>query len=288
MRMLDIGCGTGTYAIELADMYPSALVEATDLSPIQPTYGPANVNFIIDDAEQEDWAIPHSYYDYIHTRFMLGSFRSYKDVVKRAYIYCKEGGYMESQEVDMRPHCSDGTMSNNWKMKEWCELLIQASGMAGRSLDVGRHLKQWYVEAGFVDVQERIFRAPIGPWEEEPGRRDLGHWWVENWKLGLQGFSLALLTRGMDWSPEQVEVFLVSVRKSFEDPTVHAYHNVHVVTGRKPTKEETIRMAQTGQKRHFDELRNPGPSTQRRSSMLPSDRDVNGHLIRKSDEDLRR
>lgn len=56
--MLDIGCGTGTFAIELADLCPSALIEATDLSPMQPSYGPAKVNFIIDDPEQEDWAVP--------------------------------------------------------------------------------------------------------------------------------------------------------------------------------------------------------------------------------------
>lgn len=278
LRMLDIGCGTGTFAIELADLYPSALIEATDLSPIQPTFGPSNTNFIIDDAEQADWAVPHSYYDYIHTRFMLGSFKSYADVIKRSLIYCKEGAYMESQEVDMLPYCWDGTMRDDWKMKEWCELLIEASERAGRSLEVAKHLKRWYEEAGFVDVQERVFRAPIGRWEEEPHRKDLGHWWVENWKLGLQGFSLALLTRGMSWSPEQVEVFLVGVRKSFEDPNVHAYHNVHVVTGRKPTKEEMLSMGRTGQKHGFDEPRSPGPSQKRRSPKLPRNRDENGQL----------
>lgn len=65
---------------------------------------------------------------------------------------------------------------------------------------------------------------------------------MENWNLKLQGFGLALLTRGMDWSHDEVEVFLVRVRKSFEDTSVHAYHNVHVVTERKATKEETLRM----------------------------------------------
>lgn len=274
LRMLDIGCGTGTFAIELADLYPSALIEATDLSPIQPSYGPANVNFIIDDAEQEDWAVPTGYYDYIHTRFMLGSFKSYKDVIQRSFTYCKEGGWMESQEVDMQPYCSDGSMPQGWKMKEWCELLIHASKVAARSLEVAKHLRQWYEEAGFVDITERVFRAPIGGWETDPRRKDLGHWWVENWKLGLQGFSLALLTRDMDWSPVEVEVFLVGVRKSLEDASVHAYHNVHVVTGRKPTKEETLRMGRTGQKHSF-EPGSPEPSQKRRSPMIPKRIDEN-------------
>ena len=36
-RILDLGTGTGIWAIEMADMYPSAAVVGTDLSPVQPT-----------------------------------------------------------------------------------------------------------------------------------------------------------------------------------------------------------------------------------------------------------
>lgn len=35
--MLDLGTGTGIWAIDFADEYPSANVIGTDLSPIQPT-----------------------------------------------------------------------------------------------------------------------------------------------------------------------------------------------------------------------------------------------------------
>lgn len=35
-RVLDIGCGTGKWAIDFADMHPEADVVATDLSVIQP------------------------------------------------------------------------------------------------------------------------------------------------------------------------------------------------------------------------------------------------------------
>jgi 2-polyprenyl-3-methyl-5-hydroxy-6-metoxy-1,4-benzoquinol methylase len=41
-RILDIGTGTGIWAIDMADQYPMAEVIGTDLSPIQPDWVPAN------------------------------------------------------------------------------------------------------------------------------------------------------------------------------------------------------------------------------------------------------
>ena len=37
-KILDIGTGTGLWAIEMADRYPDAMVVGTDLSPTQPTW----------------------------------------------------------------------------------------------------------------------------------------------------------------------------------------------------------------------------------------------------------
>lgn len=36
-KFLDIGTGTGIWAIDFADEYPSATVIGTDISPIQPS-----------------------------------------------------------------------------------------------------------------------------------------------------------------------------------------------------------------------------------------------------------
>lgn len=37
-RILDVGTGTGIWAIEMADRYPSAEIIGTDLSPTQPSW----------------------------------------------------------------------------------------------------------------------------------------------------------------------------------------------------------------------------------------------------------
>jgi tRNA1(Val) A37 N6-methylase TrmN6 len=42
-RVLDLGTGTGIWAIDFADKYPSAEVIGCDLSPIQPSWVPSVV-----------------------------------------------------------------------------------------------------------------------------------------------------------------------------------------------------------------------------------------------------
>ena len=51
-NVLDIGTGTGIWAVEFADLYPEAKVTGTDLSAVQPEFVPPNVSFEICDAEE--------------------------------------------------------------------------------------------------------------------------------------------------------------------------------------------------------------------------------------------
>lgn len=48
-------------------------------------------------------------------------------------------------------------------------------------------------------------------------------WTYENLGNGASGLSMALFTRALGWRPEEVEVFLVDVRKQMKDRSIHAY-----------------------------------------------------------------
>lgn len=55
------------YNSAVAELYPSAAVLGLDLSPIQPTWVPSNLRFVVDDVEEDEW-IHGSDCDYMHLR----------------------------------------------------------------------------------------------------------------------------------------------------------------------------------------------------------------------------
>jgi trans-aconitate methyltransferase len=84
-RVLDIGTGTGKWAIEFADEHPEASVIGVDISPIQPNMVPPNCEFQIDDADKQ-WTW-RSGFELIHGRMLHGCLRGPTNLFKQAFRY---------------------------------------------------------------------------------------------------------------------------------------------------------------------------------------------------------
>ena len=82
-RVLDVGTGTGIWAIEFADEFPGATVRANDLSPIQPSWVPPNLSFEIDDAE-DTWSYSQPF-DFVHVRNMAAGISNWPKLCTQAF-----------------------------------------------------------------------------------------------------------------------------------------------------------------------------------------------------------
>ncbi|RAL68771.1 hypothetical protein DID88_007464 [Monilinia fructigena] len=91
-EFLDLGTGTGIWAIDFADIFPNASVLGTDLSPSQPDMVPPNCRFEIDDMTEE-WTYPPDYFDFIHIRALFGSIHDWDNLYAQAYKHLKPGGF---------------------------------------------------------------------------------------------------------------------------------------------------------------------------------------------------
>jgi len=232
-RVLDVGTGTGIWAIDYGDEHPEAMVVGVDLSPIQPQFLPPNVIFEIDDVE-EPWTYSQKF-DFIHGRMMTGSLVSWPKYWTQAYDNLTPGGYIEHSDVVFPFACDDGTMPNDCALNEWSKLMLDGSEKIGRSVGSGVFYKEQMEAAGFVDVHEVIDLWPLNKWPKNAKYKELGMWNNENLTGGLQGLSLAIFTRVHGWSPQKVEAFLVDVRKDMNNTKIHSYSPIRTIYGRKPS-----------------------------------------------------
>jgi len=71
-NILDVGCGSGQWCLEVANEFPSATAIGIDLSPIQPDWIPLNVEFIVADLN-EGLDFDEGSYDLVHSRYDVTS-----------------------------------------------------------------------------------------------------------------------------------------------------------------------------------------------------------------------
>ena len=99
----------------------------------------------------------------------------------------------------------------------------EAAAAAGRAMDIAPRYKTILRDAGFVDVVETKLKWPLNEWPKDPYFKELGAWTYENLNSGLEGLLLALFTRFLGWTREDVYMFCVDVRNQLRDRRVHAY-----------------------------------------------------------------
>lgn len=165
--VLDVGTGSGIWAIDFADAYPSAQVVGSDLSPCQPEWVPPNVRFEIADATLE-WPWKDDYFDFVHIRYLFGAIQDWPALFREAYRCCAPGGWVQSCEADIHFYSDDGTTDNEPALKTWNDLYESGGIETGRPFFLQREAMQErsITEAGFTDV--RIFDYKVSTTPRRP------------------------------------------------------------------------------------------------------------------------
>ncbi|KAH7216104.1 S-adenosyl-L-methionine-dependent methyltransferase [Fusarium oxysporum] len=232
-KVLDIGCGTGIWAIEFADEHPSADVLGVDLSPIQPNFVPPNCRFEVDDITNE-WTYPDDTFDFIHARSMIGCIPDWTELYCKAFKHTKPGGWVESVELWGNSKCDDDTLKPESPLYKWVEVFKKIESLTGKSFFWDDKMQQSISDAGFTNVSGRRIKVPIGTWPKDKTLKQWGAWNRHFLLQGLEGFSIRGLTEMLGWKYEDAQLFLADMRKELTNPALHAYLEVTVFYGQKP------------------------------------------------------
>ncbi|KAJ5438743.1 uncharacterized protein N7458_009741 [Penicillium daleae] len=234
-NILDLGTGTGIWAIEIAEKFPSAHVIGNDISPIQPRWVAPNVEFIVEDIEAE-WEYEQNHFDFIHARCLAGCIADWHGYIRRIYDHVKPGGYFESHESAVWAWSDDGSLKQNSALMEWQQAINVAGNKSGRELNIYHKLKDWMIAAGFENVSLSVFVLPFSPWPRDPHLKALGKYQAVQLQQAIDSYSLRLHTQVLGWSPDVAKIHNAMVKQELRDKRLHAYVQTVAVYGRKPLR----------------------------------------------------
>ncbi|KAF7556738.1 hypothetical protein G7Z17_g1251 [Cylindrodendrum hubeiense] len=209
-RVLDLGTGTGIWAMDFGEEHPEAE---------------------IDDFEEE-WTYSKPF-DYIHSRMNNSSISNWEEYIRKSFDHLAPGGYVEFQEFTL-PLSDDGTLTENHALYKAMHHLGEAAAKLNHSFIDLNTIKPMLEKAGFRDIHEYHYKWASNTWPRDAHFKEVGAWNYQNIVTGLQGFLMAALTRGLGWKAEEVDVLAAEAKRNMRDRRVHAYWPMIVVTGRKP------------------------------------------------------
>lgn len=143
---------------------------------------------------------------------------------------------MESQEIYHYPISANNTMPPHHPVAQYWGLINEGLQRLGIDFHAaaGGKIAAMMRDAGFENVHEQIFHVPLGTWAKHPNLKMVGEYWRHILLVGAQAIALGPLTRGCGWTREQVEVFLIEVRKAYFDNGCLMYMPMYVTYGQKP------------------------------------------------------
>ncbi|KAF2457349.1 S-adenosyl-L-methionine-dependent methyltransferase [Lineolata rhizophorae] len=229
-RVLDLGTGTGIWASDMGDKYPSAEILGVDLSPPESSC----VRFEVDDIE-EQWTYGRPF-NFIHARWLAGAIRDWPKLMRQTYDNLAPGGWAEFKDWDVRPRLANGSfdLPDN-SIKKWHDLVVgTCESLAGTATGItspGIEMRKRFEDAGFANIQERVFILPVGGWPQDEKLKEIGKYYFFALREGLEALSLRILTTFLNWKPEEVKVLNAKFREEMK--TTQFYHKYHMVCGQK-------------------------------------------------------
>ncbi|UKZ81513.1 hypothetical protein TrVFT333_009285 [Trichoderma virens FT-333] len=256
-HILDVGCGGGHWAMEMAQNNPLVDVLGIELSSANlPKEVPPNLTFEIADAA-EDW--PPRLYDFIHLRNLVGGgIRDWRRLIVQAFDHLKPGGQLEFAEItphvfgfdpdpmadspddtdagtdqQQRPRAAVGAVT-----LEYAAIFAEIAAAQGLDFDPSPKIRPWLRDLGAEVVRERSDWLPVRNWARDPVVKKKGELVHKILETGCNHWTLRMFGLA-GWEEERTRELLGRVLAEYKDPLLKTCIKLQFISGRKPDGKGT-------------------------------------------------
>lgn len=209
--ILEMGTGTGAWAIEAAERYPEAAVTAIDISPMPERPLPSNLSFQLADVTQHLPFAKESF-DLVHVRLLLMHVPNASDVLRRALELVRPGGWIIVEDPDLSQFMDETIQAAPPAAARFMDAMHAT--MRARDIDysIGAKLEgmlRAHAELEEVNTSKAVM--PMSGQSSDPALNRLG----ETWLAGAIAASRATLSSAFRGSmaPEVVEDWLAVLQE---------------------------------------------------------------------------
>ncbi|KAF4472000.1 tam domain-containingmethyltransferase [Fusarium albosuccineum] len=232
-KILDLGTGSGIWAIDMAEQHPSARVIGVDTTPVQPSVIPPNLTFEIDDVEDE-WLWGEASFDFIHARELIMAIRDWPRLMRQAYTHLKPGAYFQLAGSVPDFKSDDGTLPPGSAYVELGQIYFEMSARVDTSGWEPTRWKEHLENAGFEDVVERVLKIPTNTWPKDKQLKEIGAFELNHFRENISNVFARGYEQILGGDPAYFQVLLAKARKEVLNPNMHSWVPFYVVYGRRP------------------------------------------------------
>jgi ubiquinone/menaquinone biosynthesis C-methylase UbiE len=225
-RILDVGCGPGQWALDIAANRPEAEVTGIDLSVDMMNYANArartqhlkNASFIVQDFMTNELPFPEQSFDLINLRFAVGWLKNggWLLLLSRCFVLLKPGGYVVITE-------GEGIYTTSPALERLQELLCQAFFTTGyglshspRFLGVVAHLGYLPHETGFRAIRTETSMLDFSYYHED---QEANRAWRDSFHALISESAIFLFQAGVTTAEElaqlDVQISIEMFQKDF-------------------------------------------------------------------------
>ncbi|KAJ3044301.1 hypothetical protein HDV00_002621 [Rhizophlyctis rosea] len=194
-KVLDLACGSGIWAFEMATAFPTCHVTGIDISPVQPsTVKPKNVEFLVGDLTNVPLPFPDAAFDFVHMGLVFLALRAefWPVLIKEIVRIVKPGGWIELMEP------SNIVFQGQTRVPNLARMMIEGQQARGIDVHVASKLQDYLSSQSpmtEVQVVTKELHMKADPTNKDSVR--LARMMAEDGTAALSGLKAAFVAKGV-------------------------------------------------------------------------------------------